>query len=98
MVDTDNTRRMTYDRQPTMPGVWHKLPTGELTIPIWCKYLKGPLILRKNPNDKSNVFAEDPLEITLTENHQLIHYMTQNMLRDRQKDRAVPPSEITFPL
>ena len=34
MVDTDNTRRMTYDRQPTMPGVWHKLPTGELTILI----------------------------------------------------------------
>ena len=25
MVDTDDTRQMT-------PGVWHKLPTGELTL------------------------------------------------------------------
>ena len=31
MVDTDDVRRMTYDVRRTMPRVWHKLPTGELT-------------------------------------------------------------------
>ena len=37
MVDTDDTRRTTDDSRRTMddgrrttPGVWHKLPTGEL--------------------------------------------------------------------
>ena len=34
MVDRDDTteagRWMTDDRQETMPGIWHKLPTGEL--------------------------------------------------------------------
>ena len=30
MVDTDDTRRTTYDGRRTTPGVWHKLPTGEL--------------------------------------------------------------------
>ena len=30
MVDTDDTRRTTDDGRRTTPGVWHKLPTGEL--------------------------------------------------------------------
>ena len=30
MVDTDDTRRTTYDGRRTTPRVWHKLPTGEL--------------------------------------------------------------------
>ena len=30
MVDTDDTRRTMDEGQCTMPGVWHKLPTGEL--------------------------------------------------------------------
>ena len=30
MVDTDDTRHTTDDGRHTMPGVWHKLPTGEL--------------------------------------------------------------------
>ena len=30
MVDTDDTRRTIHDGRPTTPGVWHKLPTGEL--------------------------------------------------------------------
>ena len=30
MVDTDDTRRTMDDRRRTTPGVWHKLPTGEL--------------------------------------------------------------------
>ena len=53
MVDTDDTRRTTYDGRRTTPRVWHKLPTGELkkefanisvffnTMPIlWYHYLK----------------------------------------------------------
>ena len=32
MVDTDDTRRMTYNGRRTTPWVWHKLPTGELKI------------------------------------------------------------------
>ena len=31
MVDTDDTQRTPDDRRRTMPWVWHKLPTGELT-------------------------------------------------------------------
>ena len=30
MVDTDDTRRTMDDVRRTTPGVWHKLPTGEL--------------------------------------------------------------------
>ena len=30
MVDTDDTRRTMDDGRRTTPGVWHKLPTGEL--------------------------------------------------------------------
>ena len=30
MVDTDDTRRTIDDGRRTTPGVWHKLPTGEL--------------------------------------------------------------------
>ena len=30
MVDTDETLQTTYNRRRMMPGVWHKLPTGEL--------------------------------------------------------------------
>ena len=30
MVDTDNTRRTIDDRRRATPGVWHKLPTGDL--------------------------------------------------------------------
>ena len=30
MVDTDDTRQMMDDARRTIPGVWHKLPTGEL--------------------------------------------------------------------
>ena len=30
MVDTDDTRRTIHDGRRTTPGVWHKLPTGEL--------------------------------------------------------------------
>ena len=30
MVDTDDTRRTTEDDRWTMPGIWHKLPQGEL--------------------------------------------------------------------
>ena len=39
MVDTDNTQQMLEDgngwqtidvRQKTTPGIWHKLPTGDL--------------------------------------------------------------------
>ena len=33
MVDTDDTRRTVDDRRLTTPGVWHKLPTGELKMP-----------------------------------------------------------------
>ena len=32
MVDTDDTRRTMDDGRRTTPGVWHKLPTGELKI------------------------------------------------------------------
>ena len=32
MVDTDDTRRTIHDGRRTTPGVWHKLPTGELKI------------------------------------------------------------------
>ena len=32
MVDTDDTRRTTDERQGTAPGVWHKLPKRELKI------------------------------------------------------------------
>ena len=32
MVDTDDTRRTTYDGRRTSPQVWHKLPTGELKM------------------------------------------------------------------
>ena len=32
MVDTDDTRRTIHDGRRTKPGVWHKLPTGELKI------------------------------------------------------------------
>ena len=32
MVDTDDTRRLADDGLGTTPGVWHKLPTGELKI------------------------------------------------------------------
>ena len=32
MVDTDDTRRTIDDGRRTTPGVWHKLPTGELKI------------------------------------------------------------------
>ena len=32
MADTDDTRRTIDDGRPTTPGVWHKLPTGELKI------------------------------------------------------------------
>ena len=32
MVDTDDTRRTIDDRRWTTPGVWHKLPTGELKM------------------------------------------------------------------
>ena len=35
MVDTDDTRRTTYDGRRTTPWVWHKLPTGELKNGIW---------------------------------------------------------------
>ena len=28
----DNTRRTIHGRRRTMPGVWHKLPTGELKM------------------------------------------------------------------
>ena len=31
MVDTDDTQRIIHDGRWTTPGVWHKLPTGELT-------------------------------------------------------------------
>ena len=31
-VDTDETRQMMNDGRRTIPGVWHKLPTGELKI------------------------------------------------------------------
>ena len=34
MVDTDDTRWTIHDRRRTTPGVWHKLPTGELTTDI----------------------------------------------------------------
>ena len=34
MVDTDDTRRTMDDRRRTTPGVWHKLPTGELKMEI----------------------------------------------------------------
>ena len=30
MVDPDDTRRTMDDGRRTTPGVWHKLPTGEL--------------------------------------------------------------------
>ena len=32
MVDKDDTQRMTYDRQPITPQVWHKLSIGEQKI------------------------------------------------------------------
>ena len=32
MVDTDDTRRTIHEGRRTTPGVWHKLPTGELKI------------------------------------------------------------------
>ena len=32
MADTDDTRRMIHNGQRTKPGVWRKLPTGELKI------------------------------------------------------------------
>ena len=37
MVDTDDTRRTIHDGRRTTPGVWHKLPTGELKkpVPVW---------------------------------------------------------------
>ena len=34
MVDTDNTRQTIHDGRGTTPGVWHKLPTGELKITL----------------------------------------------------------------
>ena len=34
MVDKDDTRRMIHDGRWTTPGVWHKLPTGELKMLI----------------------------------------------------------------
>ena len=30
MVDTDDIQQTTDDGQRTTPGVWHRLPTGEL--------------------------------------------------------------------
>ena len=35
MVDTDDTRQAKDKRQQTTPGVWHKLPTGELNKGIF---------------------------------------------------------------
>ena len=32
MVDTDDTRQTIHDGRQTTPGVWHKLPIGELKI------------------------------------------------------------------
>ena len=32
MVDTDDTRQAMDDLRWTTPGVWHKLPTGELKL------------------------------------------------------------------
>ena len=44
MVDTDDKRRTTDDRRQTMPGVWHKLPTGELIIQASQHYLDVSLV------------------------------------------------------
>ena len=43
MVDTDDTRRTIHDGRRTTPGVWHKLPTGELIKDklIWNEILKA---------------------------------------------------------
>ena len=40
MVDTDDTRRTIDDGRQTMPGVWHKLPTGELKTLHHVRYLR----------------------------------------------------------
>ena len=45
MVDTDDTRRTMDDGRRTMPGVWHKLPTGELIIVQSISAISSKIIL-----------------------------------------------------
>ena len=43
MVDTDDTRRTIHDGRGTTPGVWHKLPTGELKIELKVLEVRKPV-------------------------------------------------------
>ena len=45
MVDTDDTRRTIDEGRWTTPGVWHKLPTGELKMTIGPKSINFIRIL-----------------------------------------------------
>ena len=50
MVDTDDTRRTTYDGRRTTPWVWHKLPTGELKITNHPSKMFGELLCGNTVN------------------------------------------------
>ena len=54
MVDTDDTRRTMDDVRRTTPGVWHKLPTGELIKTI-CSSMKICIIFQFDNIDISNL-------------------------------------------
>ena len=71
MVDTDDTRRTTYDGRRTTPRVWHKLPTGELkkfTGVTHVKYENSCLIQLQllGRNNFETILTCDPDLLTLT--------------------------------
>ena len=55
MVDTDDTRRTIHDGRRTTPGVWHKLPTGELKNMAPKEYCRGSLSLSNWCDAKTDV-------------------------------------------